>query len=183
MGHIMNSTFWKCSIVTLTAALILTTGGCQSESAHDHHEHDEDHAAHEQGNHHDHDHDHHAHAAPHGGALVELGDHEAHIEVVRDVERAELVLYVFDAHAENSVRVTHEGLTLSVQTSTGESHEVTLLPVSNQLTGESPGYTSEFRGAAPWVLTNPDFTATLPAITIRGATYENISIVFPAGNE
>jgi hypothetical protein len=175
----MNSTFWKYSIATLTAALVLTIGGCEGNSAHDQHKHDADH---EQGDHHDHDHPH-AHAAPHGGALVELGDHEAHIELVRDIERAELVLYVFDAHAENSVRVAHEGLTLSVQTSTGESHEVTLLPVSNQLTGESPGDASEFRGAAPWVLTNPDFTATLPAITIRGATYENISIVFPAGNE
>ncbi|MBK7495896.1 MAG: hypothetical protein IPI28_11060 [Candidatus Omnitrophica bacterium] len=61
--------------------------------AHDDHDHDHDH------NHasdsHDHNHDHH-HAAPHGGTMVALGDHMAHLELVLDSQNGTLTAYILD---------------------------------------------------------------------------------------
>ena len=53
-------------------------------------------------------HDHgpgHAHTAPHGGVLVELGDHAAALELRFDAARGVLQAWVLDGHAENFVRI------------------------------------------------------------------------------
>ncbi len=46
----------------------------------------------------------HQHAAPHGGMLVEVGDHQFNVELVHDAGTGTLTLYTLDAHAENFVR-------------------------------------------------------------------------------
>src|SRR5690349_2906424 len=48
---------------------------------------------------------HHHHTAPHGGTLVELGEHAFNLELVRDEPTGALIAYVLDAHAENFVRL------------------------------------------------------------------------------
>src|SRR5687768_4888823 len=47
----------------------------------------------------------HAHVAPHGGILVELGDHAYNLELVRHNEAGKLSAYVLDGHAEKFVRI------------------------------------------------------------------------------
>ncbi|MGD9853657.1 MAG: hypothetical protein AB7U20_01780 [Planctomycetaceae bacterium] len=64
---------------------------------------------------HVHDHDHHAHAAPHGGHLIELGEHQYNAEIVLEAEAGRLVVYVLDAHAENAFPVPLEQIEFSVE--------------------------------------------------------------------
>ena len=62
-----------------------------------------DHAAH------DHDkktaHSAHDHTAPHGGTLIEIGEHAYNLELVRDNTAGKLTAYVLDGHAEDFVRI------------------------------------------------------------------------------
>ena len=48
----------------------------------------------------------HEHVAPHGGALVELGEELAHLELVHDPTTGTLTAYVLDGEAEQAVRVS-----------------------------------------------------------------------------
>ncbi|MDJ0974475.1 MAG: hypothetical protein QNJ98_08465 [Planctomycetota bacterium] len=50
----------------------------------DKHDHDDDH---------DHDHDHHA-QGPHGGQIADIGDHEAHLEIITDHGAEKMVVHV-----------------------------------------------------------------------------------------
>ncbi len=55
----------------------------------------------------------HAHKAPHGGELVELGDHEYNAEFVVNHDEHKLTVYVLDAHAENAVAIEQKEIVLS----------------------------------------------------------------------
>lgn len=59
------------------------------------------------------DHHHHHHEAPHGGHLIELGDHQYNAEVLLEGEPKQLVVYVLDAHAENSVAIESASITFT----------------------------------------------------------------------
>jgi hypothetical protein len=53
----------------------------------------------------DHDHDHDEHKPPHGGFLLEVGDHVAHVEVVHDAKDGKVTLYVLDKEAKEAVKI------------------------------------------------------------------------------
>src|SRR5258708_36748143 len=66
---------------------------------------------------HDHDHEHHHHHAdkgPHGGALVAIGQDDAHLEIVLDGETGTLTAYVLDGAAEKAVAVKQQNLQLAI---------------------------------------------------------------------
>ena len=53
-----------------------------------------------------HNHSHgHVHTAPHGGTLVELGNHAYNVELLRDPATGKLTAWILDAHAENFIRI------------------------------------------------------------------------------
>lgn len=54
---------------------------------------------------HDHDHDHDHEKPPHGGYLIEVGDHVAHIEVVHDAKAGKVTLYILDGEAKDPVKI------------------------------------------------------------------------------
>lgn len=58
-----------------------------------------------------HAHDHPS-AGPHNGTLVELGDHEYHLEVTHDA--SSVTLYVLDDHAEQAVPIDASELTINL---------------------------------------------------------------------
>lgn len=60
------------------------------------------------------EHHHHHHEAPHGGHLIELGEHQYNAEVVLD-DSGQLVVYVLDAHAENAVAIAQEQIEFAVE--------------------------------------------------------------------
>jgi hypothetical protein len=126
---------------------------------------------------HEHKHGHHEHVAPHGGLLVELGEHQFALELVHDQAAGTLTAYLLDGHAENFVRVTAPAFAM-VATVNGAPQSLTFTAVANAATGERVGDTSAFTAQADWLKTAKQFEATIPALEIRGAKYTNVSFAF-----
>lgn len=174
MIHPMNPPAAATLFLTLTVAL----AACGRDDAREPHGN----AADSHGHGHGHGH---THEAPHGGALVALGDHFAHVELVLDPEAARVTLYVLDAHAENARRVAHESLTLRVSQidDREQPFDLTLQPVESALTGETVGDTSQFQADDERLADAQRLRAQLATLTVRGHTFENIPIHYPEGNE
>ncbi|MBX3747164.1 MAG: hypothetical protein KF833_17800 [Verrucomicrobiae bacterium] len=154
MNRILNS--------LLFAALALLIGPGCGESHHHHHPSGGGHR----------------HASPRGGVAVELGDHQFHLDVLHDREAGVLGVWVMDAHAEHFVRVPWANLDLTVQAGS-EVHALSLVPVANDATGETAGNTSQFRAEAEWLKGLERFTATVPAIEIRGQRFSDVRFEYP----
>lgn len=84
----------------------------------------------------------HHHEAPHGGHLIELGDHEYNLEVVFPDADGNLSLYVLGAHAEEAVAVALSDVEFEIDTEDDEI-EVELTAV-----GETDGKASHFTAPA-----------------------------------
>jgi hypothetical protein len=125
---------------------------------------------------------HHEHKPPHGGAPVELGEEEYHIEFVLDASAGSFQAFVMDGELENFVRIPAKSLAVTAQLS-GQPEQLILLPVANNATGEKIGDTSFFEMQADWLKTTPRFDAVLKEITVHGKTYTNISFNFPKGSD
>ena len=169
-----------CLASVVLVAMVAVGGGCdpiapaEDDAAHDaHHGHDH---AHDDGHH---------HTAPHGGALVEIGDHFAHLECVLDPEEGRVTLYVLDGEAEHGRRVAHESLQLTLTQIDGEPADLvlTLTGVESLLTGEAAGDTSQFEAIDERLVGVEQFVARLAEIRIRGQHLEAIEIRYPEGNE
>lgn len=138
---------------------------------------------------HDHDHGHaHEHKAPHGGTLVALGDHFAHLEIVFDAATGKLTAYVLDGEAEKAVRIKQAVLELAVTLpikdgATGEQVTIKLQPVANELTGEKSGDTSQFEGQDDKLKGLKEFDARVVALEVKGQALKDVAFNFPKGNE
>ncbi|QDU65946.1 hypothetical protein [Engelhardtia mirabilis] len=150
-------------ITALGLVLALGLAGCGD---HAHHEGDgHDHSSEGGG---------HTHAAPHGGLLVELGDHEANVELLLDAEAGTLTLFALGAHAEQPVRLSAAGIDLTLELPEGPV-QFTLAPVAHGVTGETVGDTSEFKVQDPRLVGLTGLVGSLPAIEVRGARYTDLS--------
>jgi len=158
-------------ILALSVATLLA--GCGGKDDHAGH----DHAGHDHGHGHKHE-----HRPPHGGTAVVLGREAFHVELVRTAETGLLTCYVLDGHMESFIRIPAPSLALETTVSNRTS-TLTLLPVANAATGEKAGDTSQFEAKADWLKTTPNFTGRIPTITVRGATFTNVTFRFPEGNE
>ena len=121
----------------------------------------------------------HVHAAPHGGTLVELGEHAFNLEFVRDSAAGKLTAYLLDGHAENFVRVSTKSFDLSA-TVAGAKQKLTLVAVANPATGEFVGSTSQFEATAEWLKTAPEFSGTVEALTIRDVAFKGVAFKLTA---
>lgn len=122
----------------------------------------------------------HHHNAPHGGALLELGEHVASIEFVFESASGTLTAYVLDAHAENPVRLTGGALFVEIELDGNEEYiPLELRGVASALTGESEANTSQFRGAEPALRGLTTFGGTIPSITVRGAVFDEVRFRYP----
>jgi hypothetical protein len=122
-------------------------------------------------------HGHHAHVAPHGGMLIEVGEHMFNIELVHDVAAGRLTAYILDAHAENFVRLPIQGFAL-VALVNGQRQSLPMAAVANPVTGETVGDTSEFSATAGWLKSKVACDAFIPAIDIRGTTFTDVRFAF-----
>jgi hypothetical protein len=149
----------KYVLVPLFAALLLLTlGGCgQRESASS------------SGGH--------THRAPHGGTLVEIGQHAYNLELVRDAATGKLTAYVLDGHAENFIRIAMPSFELIAITG-GERKPLTMRAVANTATGETVGDTSQFEAQADWLKNTAEFPGLVPSIDIRGTKFDNVALQF-----
>jgi hypothetical protein len=127
---------------------------------------------------HDHGHGHgHVHVAPRGGVLIELGDHQANLELILEPASGTLRAYSLDAHAENPVRLTHDRLVIDGHAA-DRAFELELLPVASELTGETAGDTSEFAGRHDALVGVQSFEGTLRNIVTRGLTFEGVALSY-----
>jgi hypothetical protein len=118
----------------------------------------------------------HTHAAPHGGQLVGLGEHQFNLEFKYDAARGVLQAWVLDGHAENFVRVS---MTLfDVQEAGGQKRVITLQAVASGLTGERVGDTSAFEGDAAWLAEVGHFDGVVKAIQVRDSVFREIGFHF-----
>jgi len=136
-----------------------------------------DHAHGDDAHSHDGESAHHAHVAPHGGTLVELGDHQFTLELVHHPEDGRLTAYILDAHAEKFVRLPIQGFAI-VALVNGRRESLPMAAVGNPVTGETVGDTSEFAGTADWLKGRVAFDAFIPALDIRGVTFTDVRFAF-----
>lgn len=119
----------------------------------------------------------HVHNAPHGGILIELGDHAYQLELVRDNATGTLTAYVLDGHAENFVRITSPTFQLIAMPG-GKFTPLTLHAVANPSTGETVGDTAQFVVQVDWLKTAPDFSGIF-TIEIRGTKFTQVPYHLP----
>jgi hypothetical protein len=124
-------------------------------------------------------HDHaHSHAPKHGGALVELGEEEFHLEVAYGDTPGVLQAFVMDAHVEDYVRISASSFVASV-TMAGQEHLLAFTAVASAATGETTGDTSLFEARADWLAARPALSITIPTITVKGRHYTAIAVALP----
>lgn len=149
--------------ILLLALLPLLALGCSRS-----HDHAHDAAKSAGGEAHGHGH---AHTAPHGGLLVEVGDHQFNVELVIDREIGRVAAYILDGHAENFVRITQPAIELRLRE---PSRGLMLQAVANPATGETVGSTSQFEATAPWLKDSGALTGEIIRLEIRGATFSGL---------
>jgi hypothetical protein len=151
------SSFRLPVVLCLFSALIIA--GC---GRHDHH-----HAQHQHG---------HVHAAPHGGTLVELGDHQFNLEFLHDRDAGRLTVFVLDGHAEHAVRIAQTEIELLIDRN-AQTESLVLRAVANQLSNETVGNTSEFTVQADWLRDAVMIAGRVNQVTVRGTTFSLIHFV------
>jgi hypothetical protein len=125
---------------------------------------------------------HHEHKPPHGGAPVELGQEEYHVEFVRDAEAGKLQAFIMDGELEHFIRIVAPSFEVAAQVA-GKEETLTFRPIANNATGEKAGETSLFEAQADWVKGVTNFNAVLKAIAVQAKTYTNVSFNFPKGSD
>ncbi len=148
----------------LGAALAAALFGASACSKHD------SHAGHSHGKH--------VHTAPHGGLLVELGDHAYNVELVRDSAAGKLTAYLLDGHAENFIRIAAPSLNVTAYVN-GARQTLSLAATANAMTGETVGNTSQFEATADWLKTAGDFNGEVGPVEIRGTKFAPAAFALP----
>ena len=132
------------------------------------HDHEHDHAAH----------DDHNHAPKYDGQLVELGDHEFQVELLLEPESGKLVAYLWDGHVERAVPATMKSLTVHA-TVGDEKVTLELTPVANPY-GDEAGKSSEYAGQSDKLKKIDHFDGELAAIEIAGKRFEAVAFRYHA---
>lgn len=128
------------------------------------------------------DEDGHSHTAPHGGALLELGDHFAFLELVVEPDTGKMTLYVLDGEAEKAVRLTHKAISVRVEAPTGVG-TLDLQGRANTLTGETVGDTSEFVATHAGLKGATKVQARVGEIVVKGQTLRDLFITWPGDHD
>jgi hypothetical protein len=122
----------------------------------------------------------HEHSAPHGGALIELGEEFAHLEIVLDAATGRLTAYTLDGKAEKAIRIKQSEIEIGVGS---PAATIKLGGVANALTGETADDTSEFSGQSERLKGATGFDGVIKTISIKGKEFKDVAFNFPKGNE
>ncbi|MCC7140171.1 MAG: hypothetical protein IT460_17250 [Planctomycetes bacterium] len=104
------------------------------------------------------------HKAPHGGELLELGEHEAHLEIVHDHKGGNMTVYVLDGELKSPISVAPP--TVTIRTKDG-NQEFTLTAVNPKPDGTA----DTWKGSHPGLVADPwDGRIRL---TVRGKAFQS----------
>ncbi len=128
-------------------------------------------------------HEHHVHVAPHGGQLVEVGEHGSgfNLELVHHFDGF-LQIYILDAHAENFVRIGGDFIELTMPGENNTVDRIICEAIPDPVTGETVGNTSLFTSTERITDILP-LQAMIPRLSILDYTFENIEINFSGNSE
>ena len=120
----------------------------------------------------------HYHAPPHGGILIELGEHGSGYNLELFLEdQGFLQIFVWDAHVDNLVRIEQANVDLLIPEDNGTQKTIVCAAVADAATGETVGDTSLFASSEPMADQLP-LKGVIPSIKVIGKTYENIPFEF-----
>jgi hypothetical protein len=119
----------------------------------------------------------HTHTAPHGGVLVELGDHAFNLEFVVQPEAGRLMVYLLSGHADQFVRSNMPSMELAIMDG-AEARTLVLQPMANVITGETVGNTSLFAAEAEWLKKGTPFTGQVRSVSLGGARFQSIPFAY-----
>jgi len=128
----MKSIIIRLSAVTLLAAGLTLAAGCTRPTAPTSGKQSP------QGHHHDH-----AEKGPHGGLILEWGNHELHAELVFDRAKKQATAYVWDHDLKKHVPIKAEAVKLTL---TNESPPVEIMLKAAPAKGDPEGKSSKFVG-------------------------------------
>jgi hypothetical protein len=162
------------AFVIFSSLVLCFAVACKHDHDHDGHDHDHSHKEEKK-------HDH-KHTAPHGGALVAVGDHFAMVELTLKPEKGALTLYCLDQEAKKAVIPEQKSIVLEI------SHEkvsftLTLTGVASSLTGESKDKTSQFTVTDNRLMKMAGFQAKLKSLKVKGKVFKDLSFPFPKGKD
>ena len=120
----------------------------------------------------------HVHVAPHGGQLVEVGEHGSgyNLELVLHPDGF-LQIYVLDAHAENFVRISTPSIEIEISREDKTSRTLLCVPVADPATGETVGNTSLFTSTERITDLLP-LQGVITQLQLMEFVYENLVIEF-----
>jgi hypothetical protein len=150
-------------------------------------------SAHADGDDHD-DHGHHHHHAekgPHDGALVAIGEEDAHLEFVLDADSGRLTAYVLDGEAEKPLAIKQAKLQLSysltklreIEEGSDDIPDDVLVLALEAVSPADDGTTSEFAGQADTLKGCEKFSAVLTTLNVGDKSFKNVDFKYPEGNE
>ena len=127
----------------------------------------------------------HVHEAPHGGALHEIGDHFANVELLFDSRQGKLTLFVLGSHAETAVRIKQKSLAVEVEIPEkvqSENIQMALEARADPLSGETVGDSSVFAGASDKLKGLKTFLVEVKNIEIMGERFSGLWLKYPEGD-
>lgn len=122
------------------------------------------------------------HVPPHGGTPVVVAEDEFHLELVREATAGQLQAYVLDGHLEGYVQVAETNFLLIAKAG-GSTERLTFQRAPEPPSGSVPAKSALFAAQADWLKAAKEFEGSIPAITLNGKTFTNISFSFPKGSK
>lgn len=153
----------------LALAAVVTLAACGGDGHDDHDDHGDE--GHGEG---------HVHVAPHGGTLVELGDHFANAEFLLDAEAGKMEMYTLGGHASVAERSPNETVTVELDVHADKPIVVTLAAQASDLSGETVGDSSYFTATSEELKGLEHFHGKIVALNLKGTDFENVKFDFDA---
>ena len=111
-----------------------------------------------------------------------LGEETAHLEFVFDDKTGGVTCYVLGPHADSAVRITQSTIVVEVDTGGGTTR-LDLAAVEDDLSGETVGDTSVFRGAHDDLKALQRFSGVVRDVTVKGQLYDSVAFTYDKKDE
>lgn len=111
-----------------------------------------------------------------------MAEDKFHLELVLDASESLMQAYVLDGHLESYVQVPETSFRLVAQLS-GKTEQLDFQRAAEPASGKVPEKSSLFEAQAAWLKAAKEFEAVIPAITLNGTTFTNVSFSFPKGSK